>query len=720
MKRLLAAAILAWAAAASAADIPEALLSGYKAFLEGRYDDAAAAYRYVAALAVSSYESEADLAIVSREQGDADAALALLVKSTLHGDADGLVWDARGWAYLAEGRHKEARESFLKAIDRSSTTATQAEANLGLGLVALSRSDPNSGLEALRNALVQGPYALAAASYETALSALALGNKQAGLEYLRQGLQADPLHLESLKLLARTYERIGENRPAWRTFSRILALDPKDEEATGKVKKLAKFIVGDPEASLSVRRLSRPLLDPANKPVVEPAASTPTVRVALFSDGTGAPATLTQTYFMSNAPFRIVAASGETIKEDGRAYDQWEILFRPESNLVELRDASRNIQYTTKTPFRIVPLERLGTVLLKSAKFVELTGFDRGDRELRGVVEAQPTPFGFKAVNEVPIEDYLYGAVGAMLPQGSPAEAYKAQAVLSRTLALWYKSQAPANQERADICDSRRCQRYIGVNEEMREASRAVADTEGLVLTTKDGRLARPMEHEHCGGVTETGAAAADPSLAALTSVADGPSGGIPTSPLQLERLVHDFPARDRFCEQQSVTAASDSRWVRLLETRELQPRADRVKNIGEIKALRVLRRSATGRVQALLVQGSRDGLTLEGFDAIAEFLSPGTLRSALFTIQPLPRVSGPAQFIVWGAGTGHGLGLCRAGAIGQAALGRKYEQILGHYFPAFRLDTPKAKPAAAAKEPAGRHGYRRPLNPRYKKPGAP
>ena len=715
MKRSLGLALLGCAAWLSAADAPETLVSGYKAFLEGRFDDAAAAYRYLAALGVLGYEGEANLALVARDSGDSDAALPLWVKSTLQEGADGLIWDERGWAYLAEGRSKEAREAFLKAIDRSSTTATQAEANLGLGLAALSRSDPKSGLDALRNALVQGPYVVSAASYETALSALALGNKQAALEYLRQGLQVDPLHLESLQLLARTYERIGENRPAWRAYARIASLDPKNEEAAARVKKLSEYIVGDPAASMALRRLARPLLDASAPAIVETAPSSPTLRVALFCDGAGAPATLTLAYFMSNAPFRIVAGNGETIKEDGRAYDQWEIVFRSENNLIEIRDASRNIQYTTKTPFRIVPLDRHGSVLIKSAKFVELTGFDRGDREVRGILEARPTPFGFKAVNELPLEDYLYGTVGAVMPQSSPLEAYKAQAVLSRTMALWYKAQASPTQENTDICDSRKCQRYVGVNEEMREASRAVAQTEGLVLASQDGRLARPMQHEHCGGVTETGAATDTASLAALTSVVDGPSGGIASTPLQLERMVHEFPERDRYCEMQTLTPPSDSRWVRLLDVKDLQPRADRIKNIGAIKTIRATRRSATGRVQTLAVVGSRGEIILEGADALADFLSPGTLRSTLFTIQPLLGASGPVQFLLWGAGTGHGLGLCRAGAIGQAAMGRKFNEILSIYFPAYRLESPKAtvKPAA----PRAAQSHRKPKNPHFKKP---
>ena len=435
--------------------------------------------------------------------------------------------------------------------------------------------------------------------------------------------------------------------------------------------------------------------------------------MALFSNYvTGAPATLTRVYFMTNAPFKVIAASGDVIKEDGAAYDQWEVDFRSESDLVELRDAARNIVYTSKTPFRVVPQARAGTVLLKSGQFAELTGFDRGDRELRGVVEIRPTPQGFKAVNEVPLEDYLYGAVGAAMPEGSPSEAYKAQAVVSRSLALWYKAQKAANMEDSDLCDSAHCQAYVGVNEEMREASKAVAATEGVVLTTKDGRLARAMETEHCGGFTESGAATGDASLAGLVSVADGPGGAPPSTPLQLERFTHEFPAQDRFCELQTVTSPASSRWIRLLDVKELEQRAARQKNVGTIKRIYAARRSATGRVQVLMVEGSRGQLELDGADAIADFLSPGTLRSTLFTIQPILGASGPVRFLVFGAGTGSGLGMCRAGAIGQAASGRKYSEILKVYFPNYGLESPRDKPRVAEKP---RH--RRPLNPHYKKP---
>ncbi len=41
-----------------------------------------------------------------------------------------------------------------------------------------------------------------------------------------------------------------------------------------------------------------------------------------------------------------------------------------------------------------------------------------------------------------------------------------------------------------------------------------------------------------------------------------------------------------------------------------------------------------------------------------------------------------PQNFIIKGAGWGHGVGLCQIGALGMSLIGYKTEEILYHYFP--------------------------------------
>ena len=67
------------------------------------------------------------VAVLSRDQGNHDAALPLWVKSSLLGTADGFAWNQRGWAYLALERPKESKESFLKAIEAAPGVPALAE-----------------------------------------------------------------------------------------------------------------------------------------------------------------------------------------------------------------------------------------------------------------------------------------------------------------------------------------------------------------------------------------------------------------------------------------------------------------------------------------------------------------------------------------------------------------------------------------------------------------
>jgi stage II sporulation protein D len=695
------------ASASGGGEVQQTADAAVASFLQGRFEDAVGAFRYLASLGITAPDPETNLAVLHRDMGQTEAALPFWVKASLRQESDGFSWNQRGWSYLSLDRPQEARESFLRALDRSSTTATQAEAQLGLGMAGLMNGQPKTAMAPLRSALVLGPYVLPLAAYQTALTALAVGDKNAAQAYLRQCASQDAFNLECLRELARLHARMGENRPAWRVYQRILSLDALDVESARQAEKLAAYITGNPEDHKPIRRLSRPLLNPNEADLPIPGSSV-TLRVALFSDGDGNPATATQAYLVVNSDFKVLAGR-DVMRDSGRAQDQWEVLFRPENNVVELRDNARNIQHISKQPFLLLPSERRGSVLIKSARFTDSRGIDPGDREVRGAVEVVPTPYGFKLVNEVNLEDYVYGAVASALPQGSPLQAYRAQAVVARTRALWYKANRPENLERSDLCDSAACQRYVGLSEEMRTSTREAAATEGFVLTLA-GRPARLMQHENCGGATEDGRQSGRPGLEHLASVQDAENPSVAQrAPELLERWTHEFPARERYCEASGLTPPAQSRWMRLLSGKELQERMDRLKTVGKIKRIRAARRSTSGRIQALEVTGSRGSVTLEGEKAMADLLSPGSLRSTLFTLQPLAG----GDLLIWGAGTGHGLGLCTAGALGQASLGRSWTEILPHYFPGLVLTdlNAKLKPALAPK--TGR--YRKPKNPRKK-----
>ena len=67
--------------------------------------------------------------------------------------------------------------------------------------------------------------------------------------------------------------------------------------------------------------------------------------------------------------------------------------------------------------------------------------------------------------------------------------------------------------------------------------------------------------------------------------------------------------------------------------------------------------------------------------DSIRGFL--GGLRSNLIWIETQRGPKGwPQEFIIYGGGWGHGVGLCQVGCYGLAKSGKGFEEILRHYFP--------------------------------------
>ncbi|MFA6318264.1 MAG: tetratricopeptide repeat protein, partial [Elusimicrobiota bacterium] len=296
-------------------DVAESLALANRAFLEGRAAEAARHYRYLATLGIKSPDPDPNLALLHRDLAEPDAALPSWTKVSLAESADGFVWNQRAWSYLALGDAREAASAFRRGLDISTMTSMQAEANLGLALAAIRDDHPKAALAPLKEAWLQGPYILPMAAYLTGLAKRAVDDEHAAMEYLGQAVERDRRGLEALKELAGLSAAVGENLKAWHYWRSILMFEPEDEDAASRMKKAARHITGEPNRLIPVRRLSRPFLDPAGKGLAAPSTSQERVRVALFAEEGGEPSHLLRTYFMTNAPFQVVARQGEIVRD---------------------------------------------------------------------------------------------------------------------------------------------------------------------------------------------------------------------------------------------------------------------------------------------------------------------------------------------------------------------------------------------------------------------
>lgn len=80
-----------------------------------------------------------------------------------------------------------------------------------------------------------------------------------------------------------------------------------------------------------------------------------------------------------------------------------------------------------------------------------------------------------------------------------------------------------------------------------------------------------------------------------------------------------------------------------------------------------------------VILQGTTGRVTLAG-DSMRSRL--GGLRSNLFTLRVTRDQQGNLTYVTfYGAGWGHGVGMCQSGAAAMAAAGHSYEKILLHYY---------------------------------------
>lgn len=109
---------------------------------------------------------------------------------------------------------------------------------------------------------------------------------------------------------------------------------------------------------------------------------------------------------------------------------------------------------------------------------------------------------GLNIINELPVEEYLYGVVPAEMPTSWPLEALKAQAVAARTFTATRMN--TINSEGFHLFPDQRSQAYGGYNAENSRSNQAINETVGNILIDINGRIVtEALYHSNSGGHTE-------------------------------------------------------------------------------------------------------------------------------------------------------------------------------------------------------------------------
>ena len=309
----------------------------------------------------------------------------------------------------------------------------------------------------------------------------------------------------------------------------------------------------------------------------------------------------------------------------------------------------------------------------------------------RGRAEVVRNSAGLAGVNELPMEEYLYGVVPRELPPVpfGELEALKAQAVAARTYALSGLGKRAA--EGFDLLPTTSDQVYGGLAAEHPLASQAVDETRGVVAV-HEGKLIQALYSSTSGGYTANNEDVFNSApVAYLRGVRDRQHGNAEHVLDEIRRSPNPASLRGKKNGDFEADWSRYHRWSFEWTAEEISEviGAYAGQDVGRVLAINVTERSNSGRVMRIEYV-TEAGTFVDTKDHVRTSLKyinasggMSSLLSTLFLIEPVVdhRTGEVTGFQAFGGGWGHGVGLCQTGAVGMAEKGATYREILAHYY---------------------------------------
>jgi len=285
---------------------------------------------------------------------------------------------------------------------------------------------------------------------------------------------------------------------------------------------------------------------------------------------------------------------------------------------------------------------------LKSNQQLQIRSFDGrgiwvGQKRFSGKLNLFVLDSEILVVNVLGIEKYLSSVVGSEMPTKWPIEALKAQAIASRTYALKQKGN-----NLFDIDSTQKNQVYNGLESRTYKTIRAVKSTRSLVLTYKN-KLINALFHSSSGGMTENSQDVWKNKYPYLSSVKD------------FDKNNPKF------------------RWQKKFSSNEL---TNLFPKIGGLKNIEIIDITSTGRVKNVKLIGAYSSDQMSGVVLRKRLgLKSNFVRFKFFEEELNNKFPSKKGLIVFGQGSGHGVGMSQWGAKYLASRGQKAERILKHFY---------------------------------------
>jgi stage II sporulation protein D len=290
---------------------------------------------------------------------------------------------------------------------------------------------------------------------------------------------------------------------------------------------------------------------------------------------------------------------------------------------------------------RVLILESPGADL--PAKSADKIGKINGDILISdilysGSIEVSKDEKGLHFINSIPFEKYIEGVIAAETGEDWAMEALKAQAVISRTYAMYRKNRSTSKDYH--ITSSTLHQVYRGKNTN-EVISKAVRETLGEHLTFK-GEPIEAFYHSTCIGNTE---------LPHVVWGKDYP-------------YIKSVPCRGEHSPYE--------KWQRRFRITEIEEAL----GMNGIEEMYISGFTSTGRADLIKVITASSNSEIKAVD-LRKLLGYRDLPSTHFSL-----IMEGGDVVFEGGGYGHGVGLSQWGALELAHEGKNYKEILEHYYP--------------------------------------
>ena len=347
-----------------------------------------------------------------------------------------------------------------------------------------------------------------------------------------------------------------------------------------------------------------------------------------------------------------------------------------------------------------IGVKTAGLLKVKDLKRAGKPALYRGEFEIATANNGQR---GFNLINVILLEEYLKGVVPNEMPISFGVEALKAQTIAARNYTLRPRTSVYHN---FDVCDSVDSQVYFGADTEHKLSDRAVMETKGLFALHK-GALILALYSSTAGGFTENYenvflAPSWDKKVVKPISYLVGkPDKSVDLKTAEdIEKFYSDSPNSydidSRFYRWQADWTKAELEEI-LKKNLAKNAKSGFIApifypaNFGNLKDIKVLSRGVSGKAISIEIQTDKGNFVVKKELIIRKIFQKNgrMLNSGNIVIKNSYDECGELAGIKFiGGGFGHGVGMSQYGAGNMGHDGKKFDDILQHYYTGISIGT--------------------------------